>query len=503
MSDIILEMKDIVKEFPGVKALDGVNIKLIKGEMLALVGENGAGKSTLMKVLSGVYTDYEGDILLRNKKCTFKGTKDAEKAGIAIIHQELNLVNELSVMENIFLGSEPRTMKILTDYKTMTDKTNKILKSLNLDIECTQIVKELSVGKQQMVEIAKAISKNADILIFDEPTSALSDKEAIALFEIIDKLQKSGVSIIYISHRMDEIFTMPDKISILRDGVSIGTWDREKLDLDTLIKHMVGREISQIYPTIKNKPGEVVLKVENFNVDHPLLSGEKIVKDINFELRKGEILGISGLMGSGRSELVEGIFGAFSKDTQGSITLFGEKVKIRNPRDAIDYGMALVTEDRKTLGLVLPHSVRQNITLSILKKLKKLFVINEKAETELVDEYIKSLRIKTPNPDFIVNNLSGGNQQKVILAKCLATKPKILILDEPTRGIDIGSKSEIYNIIKDLSESGISIIMVSSELPEILKLSNRIMVMRDGKSRAVIDAKDADQGTIMYHATAV
>jgi D-xylose transport system ATP-binding protein len=354
-----------------------------------------------------------------------------------------------------------------------------------------------------MVEIAKAISKNADILIFDEPTSALSDKEAIALFEIIDKLQKSGVSIIYISHRMDEIFTMPDKICILRDGVTIGTWEREKLDLDTLIKHMIGREISQIYPVIDNKPGEVILKVENFNVDHPFLAGEKVVKNINFELRKGEIFGIAGLMGAGRSELVEGIFGAFPKETRGSITLFGEKVKIRSPRDAIDFGMALVTEDRKTLGLILPHSVKQNITLSILKKLKKLFVINEKAETELVDEYIKTLRIKTPDPDFIVNNLSGGNQQKVILAKCLATKPKILILDEPTRGIDIGSKSEIYNIIKDLSESGISIIMVSSELPEILKLSNRIMVMRDGKSRTIIDAKDADQGTIMYHATAI
>ena len=499
--EIILEMQNIVKEFPGVRALDGVNIELYKGEMLALVGENGAGKSTLMKVLSGVYSEYDGDVLLRGSKVKFKTTKDAEKAGVAIIHQELNLIYELNVMENIFLGSEPRKCGFLTDYGTMEKETNKLLKSLGLELPADTPIKNLSVGKQQMVEIAKTISKNADVLIFDEPTSALSDKEAIALFAIIDKLQNSGVSIIYISHRMEEIFTMPDKICILRDGASVGTWLREELDHDTLIKHMVGREISQIYPKIDNNPQKVVLKVKDFYVNHPLRAGEKVVKNINFELKEGEILGIAGLMGSGRSELIEGLFGAFSGDIGGEVWLFGEKVKIKSPKDAIKHGMALVTEDRKTLGLILSHSVKHNITLSILKQLKKLFTIDEKKESELVGEYIKFLRIKTPYMDFVVNNLSGGNQQKVILAKCLASKPKILILDEPTRGIDIGSKSEIYHIIKGLSEKGISIIMVSSELPEVLKLSNRILVMHKGESHTTLDAEGATQGSIMFHAT--
>ena len=501
-AELILKMQGVIKEFPGVRALDGVNLELRCGEILALVGENGAGKSTLMKVLSGVYPEYEGDVFLRGKKVNFKTTKEAEQAGIAIIHQELNLIYELSVMENIFLGREPKKYGVLTDYGIMENETKMLLENLDLDIPVDTLVKNLSVGKQQMIEIAKAISKNADILIFDEPTSALSDKEAMTLFTIIDKLQKSGISIIYISHRMEEIFSIPDKICVLRDGTSIGTWLREELEHNTLIKHMVGREIPQIYPEINNSPEKVVLKVEGFYVAHPLHVGEKMVQDINFELREGEILGIAGLMGSGRTELVEGLFGVFPRDTGGKLTLYNEEnVKIKSPKDAIKHKMALVTEDRKTLGLILPHSVKHNITLSILNQLKKLFIINEKRESELVDEYIKLLRIKTPHKDFIVNNLSGGNQQKVILAKCLASKPRILILDEPTRGIDIGSKSEIYYIIKELSEKGISIIMVSSELPEVLKLSSRILVMCKGRARTILDAKEADQDSIMYHAT--
>jgi len=454
-----------------------------------------------MKVLSGVYSEYEGDVFLRGEKMIFKTTRDAEKAGIAIIHQELNLIHELSVMENIFLGSEPRKYGVFTNYGVMENETKKLLKSLGLDFPADTLVKNLSIGKQQMIEIAKAISKNVDILIFDEPTSALSDKEARALFAIISNLQKSGVSIIYISHRMEEIFTMSDKICVLRDGTSIGTWLREELDHDTLIRHMVGREISQIYPEINNSPGKVIFKVEDFYVEHPLCAGKKIVRNVNFELREGEILGIAGLMGSGRTELVEGLFGAFPGDTGGKITLHSNTVKIKNPKDAIKLGMALVTEDRKTSGLILPHSVKHNITLSILNRLIKLFVINEKSESELVDNYIKSLKIKTPHQDFIVNNLSGGNQQKVVLAKCLVLKPTILILDEPTRGIDVGSRSEIYHILKQLSEKGISIIMVSSELPEVLKLSNRILVMHKGKVQTILNTKEASQDTIMYHAT--
>ena len=502
MTTTILEMRGIIKDFPGVRALNGVNFKLKKGEFLALVGENGAGKSTLMKILSGVHTDYEGDIHFNEAKVKFRGTKDAEQAGIAIIHQELNLVNELSVMENIFLGDEPRIMSMFTDYKTMACKSGELLSSLKLDIDAESPVKSLSVGKQQMVEIAKAISKNAEVLIFDEPTSALSNKEAHSLFEIMDVLRKEqGVSIIYISHRMDEIFSLPDRISVLRDGSSVGTWDRKDLDNDTLVKHMVGRDIKNIYPIINNKPGKTILELKNYYVNHPFLVGEKIVENINLELREGEILGIAGLMGAGRTELVESIFGAFPADSAGDLYLYGKKVNLKSPKDAIKYGMGLVTEDRKKLGLILMLSVAQNMTLSVLNTLKKLFIIQEKEEEKLVKKYIKSLNIKTPNADFIVSNLSGGNQQKVILGKWLATKPKILILDEPTRGIDIGAKSEIYHIIKELSEGGVSIIMVSSELPEVLELSNRIIVMHKGQIQATIPAKGATQEKLMHYAT--
>jgi ABC-type sugar transport system ATPase subunit len=502
MTKTILEMRDIIKDFPGVRALDGVNFKLKKGEFLALVGENGAGKSTLMKILSGVHIDYEGEIHFNEQKVQFRGTKDAEQAGIAIIHQELNLVNELSVMENIFLGDEPRTMGVLTDYKTMSKKSRELLDSLNLDIDPELPIKKLSVGKQQMVEIAKAISKNAEVLIFDEPTSALSNKEAHSLFEIMDVLRKEqGVSIVYISHRMEEIFSLPDRITILRDGSSVGTWDRKELDHDSLVKHMVGRDIKNIYPHINNKPGKTILELKDYYVNHPFLSGEKVVENINLELKEGEILGIAGLMGSGRTELVEAIFGAFPSDTSGELYLYGKKVNLKSPKDAIKHGMGLVTEDRKRLGLILMLSVAQNMTLSVLNSLKKLFIIQEKEEEKLVKKYIKSLNIKTPDSDFIVNNLSGGNQQKVILGKWLATKPKILILDEPTRGIDIGAKSEIYNIIKGLSEGGVSIIMVSSELPEVLELSNRIIVMHKGQIQATISAKSATQEKIMHYAT--
>jgi ABC-type sugar transport system ATPase subunit len=501
MNEVILEMKGIIKDFPGVRALNGVNFTLHKGETLALVGENGAGKSTLMNVLSGVYTDYSGDILLRGSKVKFSGTRDAERAGIAIIHQELNLLYELSVMENIFLGEEPVTGGIFTDYGKMRERTKNLLSSLDIEIDPSIEVKHLSVGKQQMIEIARAISKNSEILIFDEPTSALSDKEASALFKIMEKLKASGVSIVYISHRMNEIFSLPDNICVLRDGASVGTWERGELTLETLIKHMVGREISQIYPEIKNVPGKTILEVKDFYVDHPLLVGERIVRDINFDLREGEILGIAGLMGSGRTELVEGLFGAFPAETSGTVILDSEEVRIKVPRDALDNGFSLATEDRKALGLILPHSVKHNITLGILNELKNLFIIDERNEDSLVNDYIRSLRIKTPDCDFTVGNLSGGNQQKIILAKCLASHPKILILDEPTRGIDIGSKSEIYCLIKELSEKGISIIMVSSELPEILKLSTRILVMHKGKLKKILDAKEATQDKIMHFAT--
>ena len=500
--NIILKMNNIVKEFPGVRALDGVNLELRKGELLALVGENGAGKSTLMKILSGVYADYQGDVLIKGKKVYFKTTRDAENAGISIIHQELNLIYELSVMENIFLGDEPRKGRIFIDYKKMWKDTEALLMYLELDISPGDTVKDLSVGKQQMIEIAKAISKNAEIIIFDEPTSALSTKESQSLFTIIDNLKmKQGVSIIYISHRMEEIFSLPDRISILRDGASVGTWNREKLDHDSLVKHMVGRDIAKVFPDIKNKPGKVVLELKDYYVDHPLLPGEKAVRDINLDIREGEIFGIAGLMGAGRTELVESIFGAFPADSGGEVYLFGEKVEIKTPRDAINKGLGLVTEDRKVLGLNLQLSIAHNMTISVLNSLKKLFTIDEKKEKEVVDEYVKLMKIKAPGNDFKVNNLSGGNQQKVVIGKALVTEPKILIMDEPTRGIDIGAKSEIYNIIKNLSESGVTIIMVSSDLPEVLKLSNRIAVMHKGRLKKIISGKGATQEKVMHYAT--
>ena len=501
-NNVILKMDNIVKEFPGVRALDGVSLSLEKCELLALVGENGAGKSTLMKILSGVYSDYDGNVLIKGKKVFFENTRDAENAGIAIIHQELNLIYELTVMENIFLGDEPRKGGVFIDYKKMRKDTEALLMYLDLDISPDDTIKDLSVGKQQMIEIAKAISKKAEILIFDEPTSALSNKEAQSLFEIIENLKmKEGVSIIYISHRMEEIFSLSDRISVLRDGSSVGTWDRQKLDHDSLVKYMVGRDIAKVYPDIHNKPGKPILKLKNYNINHPLLPGEHIVKDINLEVREGEIFGIAGLMGAGRTELVESIFGAFSGDSSGELYLFGKRVKIKSPKDAIKKGMGLVTEDRKALGLVLGLSIAHNMTISIVNRFKRLLIIDEKKEKEIVDEYVKLMNIKTPNIDFKVNNLSGGNQQKVVLGKALVTKPKILIMDEPTRGIDIGAKSEIYNIIKNLSEKGVTVIMVSSELPEVLKLSNRIAVMHKGRLKKILAAKDATQEKVMHYAT--
>jgi len=500
-NETILEMKGITKEFPGVRALDNVNFTVRKGEFHSLVGENGAGKSTLMNILSGVYTEYEGAIRLCGQNTAFGGIRDAEKAGIAIIHQELNLIYGLSVMENIYLGSLPRKWGCMVDYQKMEVNTKEILSRFELDVSHWEPVRNLSVGKQQLVEIVKAVEKKADILIFDEPTSALNGQEAEFLFKIIESLLKKGITIIYISHRMEEIFRFSDRITVLRDGSSVGTWDRKDLSYDVLIKHMVGREISDIYPRIENRPGETVLKLENYYVHHPLRLGEKIVEGVSFELKKGEILGIAGLMGSGRSELAESLFGAFPAESGGAVYLAGKKIKINSPQEAIEKGFGLVTEDRKRFGLILALSVGKNMTLSVLHKLKNFFLIKEKDERIIVDKYIKSLRIKTPSTQFIVNNLSGGNQQKVILGKWLATEPKILILDEPTRGIDIGAKSEIYNIIKELSEKGISIIMISSELPEVLRLSNRILIMYKGHLQALIPGESATQEKIMHYAT--
>jgi len=468
MGDIVLEMKNIVKEFPGVRALDQVNFEARAGEVLALVGENGAGKSTLMKVLSGVwpYPTYEGEIIIRGESKQFRNTREAEASRVAIIYQELNLIPDLTVAE-------------------------------------TDTIRELTVGKQQMVEIAKALSLKAEILVFDEPTSALTDKEVEALFEIIRKLKEQGVCMSYISHKMDEIEQIADRIIVLRDGRTIGdVTPVSEITLDQIISRMVGRDIKDMFPKKSFTRGEKVLEVKDFEVDHPVLAGEKKVRNASFSAYKGEILGISGLMGAGRTELVSAIFGALPNESRGDIFLEGKKVDIKSPTDAISKGIGLVTEDRKAFGLVLGHSVLNNMTISSLDTVSDSWgIINRAKERNIADEYVDRLNIKTPGLDVAIDTLSGGNQQKVIIAKWLNTKPKVLVLDEPSRGIDVGAKVEIYNLLNRLVEEGVTVIIISSELPEVMGMSDRILVMFEGEIAAEFNRGEAGKELIMEYAT--
>ena len=506
MGEVILEMKNIIKDFPGVRALDEVNFEARSGELLALVGENGAGKSTLMKVLSGVwpYPTYEGDIYIRGELKRFRNTKDAEASQVAIIYQELNLIPELTVAENIFLDRQFTNVFGVVNWSKLYSETQKLLDELNIaDFKPTDKVIELTVGKQQMVEIAKALSKNAEILVFDEPTSALTDKEVEALFEIIRKLKQQGVCMSYISHKMEELQQIADRMIVLRDGKTIGeVTPMSEITLDQIISRMVGRDIKDMFPKKEFQQGEKVLEVKNFEVDHPVLAGEKQVKDASFYAAKGEILGIAGLMGSGRTELVTGIFGAYPKSARGEVYLEGKKLEIKSPQDAIDHGIGLVTEDRKAMGLVLGQSVLQNMTISSLETVSnRLGVINKAQERKLAKGYVEQLNIKTPGLDVAIDTLSGGNQQKVIVAKWLNTMPKVLILDEPTRGIDVGAKVEIYNLLNKLVEDGVTVIMISSELPEVMGMSDRILVMCEGEIAAELTREEATKELIMEYAT--
>lgn len=506
MGEVILEMKNIIKDFPGVRALDEVNFEARSGELLALVGENGAGKSTLMKVLSGVwpYPTYEGDIHIRGQLKRFRNTKDAEASRVAIIYQELNLISELTVAENIFLDRQFTNAFGVVNWNKLYSETQKLLDELNItDFKPTDKVEELTVGKQQMVEIAKALSKNAEILVFDEPTSALTDKEVEALFEIIRKLKQQGVCMSYISHKMEELQQIADRIVVLRDGKTIGEVTlMPEITLDQIISRMVGRDIKDMFPKQEFQQGEKVLEVKHFEVDHPVLAGVKQVKDTSFYAAKGEILGIAGLMGSGRTELVTGIFGAFPKDARGEVYLEGEKLDFKSPQNAIDHGIGLVTEDRKAMGLVLGQSVLQNMTISSLETVVNQWgVINKAKERKLANGYIEQLNIKTPGLDVAIDTLSGGNQQKVIVAKWLNTMPKVLILDEPTRGIDVGAKVEIYNLLNKLVEDGVTVIMISSELPEVMGMSDRILVMCEGEIAAELTREEATKELIMEYAT--
>ncbi len=501
----VLEMRGISKEFPGVKALDSVDLKAWSGQVLALVGENGAGKSTLMKVLSGVwpYPEYQGELLVRGTVRRFTHTHDAEAAGIAIIYQELNLIYGMTVAENIYLGHLPRTRWGTLDWHRMNSDARSLLHSLHLDsIQPDDMINDLSVGQQQMVEIAKALSQKADILILDEPTSALSDRETKELFSVIRKLKSEGVAMIYISHKMDEISEIADQVQVLRDGRNIGEAVPVKnMTMNEIISRMVGRDISTMYPRGEKKIGPVCLQISDITLPHPHLTERKLLDSISFEARQGEILGIAGLMGSGRTELVSAIFGAWAGPKSGEVRLDGKKLLIRNPKDAIKAGLALVTEDRKLQGLLLEQDLIFNTTLASLDSLTRGIVLDTSREKDITEKFQNKLGTKAPSLYNPVKTLSGGNQQKVVIAKWLATSPRVLILDEPTRGIDIGAKVEIYKLMNQLAAEGMCIIMISSELPEILGMSDRILVMHEGHLTGTLDRKQASEEKIMALAT--
>jgi len=498
-SEYVLEMKNISKEFPGVKALDDVSLKVRAGTVHALMGENGAGKSTLMKCLFGIYRQDSGDIYLNNQKVDIVNSKVALEHGITMIHQELLPVPHRSVMENIWLGRFP-IKKIgpfkFVDHKKMRKDTEELFKKMGLDIDPEIIVRNLSVSKIQSMEIAKATSYNSRVIIMDEPTSSLTENEVDHLFRIINSLKSQGVAIIYISHKIEEILKIADEVTIMRDGKYIGTWPADEIDNDFIISTMVGRNLSNRFPERTNVPGDVVMRIENFSSPSP-----KSFKNITFELRKGEILGIGGLVGAQRTELVEALFGLRTHST-GNIYINGKTVRIKSPIDAIKHKMALLTEERRTTGIFPVLPVIENITIANLASyLKPYLLLDEKRRKKAAEDSISRLRIKTPSYKTLIKNLSGGNQQKALIAKWLLTEPEILILDEPTRGIDVGAKYEIYTIINELATQGKSIIMISSEMPELLGMSDRIMVMCEGKLSGIIEGKDATQEEVMRLAT--
>jgi len=499
----ILEMRDIRKTFPGVVALDGVTIEARLGEVHAIVGENGAGKSTLMKILSGAYPEYEGGIFLDGELLSLPTPRAAENAGIATIYQELNLVPHLTVAENIFLGREFISRFRTIDGRRMHTESARLLSLLDSDIAHDVSVKELRIGEQQLVEVAKSLSLDARILIMDEPTSALSDHEVQKLFQIIRSMKERGMAILYISHKMDEVFTIADRITVLRDGNLVGSRRREETSPDEIVTMMVGREISDMFPREKREHGDEVLSVEGLATEDPNRPGERFLDDISFVVRCGEIVGLAGLMGSGRSEILEALFGSpRTRILEGEVAVEGSLRKIKSPIDAIDSGMALVTEDRKTSGLFSQLSLGQNISMSCLKEVSiALGWISSGSEKQTTEEYIGKLDIKPPRIDTLIDNLSGGNQQKAILARCLLTSPKVLLLDDPTRGVDVGAKNELYRLMNALAGQGIGVLMASSELPEIIALCDRILVLSSGKLVGELRHDEATEEKIMKMAT--
>ena len=500
MSEYVLELKGITKIFPGVKALNNVQFQLKPGEVHALMGENGAGKSTFIKVITGVHKAEEGEMYLFGEKVDFKGPKDAQEAGIAAVYQHPTSYPHLTVAENIFMGHEIKKNHMI-QWKAMNEEANKLLKQLNADFDSTAEMGTLSVAQQQMVEIAKALSTNAKIVILDEPTASLNEDDSKALLELLLKFKKEGMTSIIISHKLNEISYVADKITVIRDGSTIETLDKKTDDIseNRIIQGMVGRELTDRFPKRPHvKIGDVSMEVKNWTVHHPLYSERKVVDNASFKVHKGEVVGISGLMGAGRTELAMSIFGkSYGTGISGQVFIDGKEVKMNTVTDAIKHKLAYVTEDRKGNGLILSSPIKINTTLANLKNVSKRGVLDNDKEYAVADEYREKLKTKCPTVEQNVGNLSGGNQQKVLLAKWMFTEPDILILDEPTRGIDVGAKYEIYCIINDLVAAGKSVIMISSELPEVLGMSDRIYIMNEGKIVGEVSGQEATQENIM------
>lgn len=495
---VIVEARGITKRFPGVLALDGINLHVVAGEVNALVGENGAGKSTLMNILSGVYTDYEGDIVVDGEKRQFAGVADAQRCGITIVHQELNLVPYLNIAENIFLGREPVGRLGLIDKRKMHHDAHELISRLHLSVDTHTTVADLNIGQQQLVEIAKALSLHPRVLIMDEPTSSLSESETQLLFNIVRELKAQGVGIVYISHKMEEVSELADFVTILRDGKLIAEKPMQDTSLDEIVSLMVGRDQSDFFVKQPHQTGEVALEVEHLSLRDANHPSRLRLSDISLQVHRGEVLGIYGLMGAGRTELLESIFGVFPKDATGTVKIEGRKVAISHPQEAVAEGLALCPEDRKQEGLVLGMTIADNVTLASLRDfLTALHTIDEKKELNTADKSRDKLQIKSNSSLQTVGKLSGGNQQKVVLAKWLLTKPKVLLLDEPTRGIDINAKTEIYRLIDQLAQQGMALVVVSSELPEIMAISDRIMTLRDGRVGRTFERSQFSEESIL------
>jgi ABC-type sugar transport system ATPase subunit len=496
----LLEARGISKAFPGVQALDGVDLVVRSGRLNALLGENGAGKSTLMNILAGVFAPDAGELLVEGRPVRFRGPRDAQRAGVAIIHQELNLLPELTIAENVFLGREPRTRLGLVDCRTMNRRAAELLRRLELEIDPRTPVRRLRVGAQQVVEMAKALSLDARVLIMDEPTSAITDHEVDVLFRIIEQLKADGVGIVYITHKLDELPHIADDVTVLRDGRLIASRPYAGASRDELVRLMVGRDLSELFPKTPPKLGSEVLRLDGVSLRRSAASDDFAVRDASVALHRGEVVGLFGLLGAGRTELLQTIFGLHPRRSSGVVSVDGKPASIRSPQQAIAAGIALAPEDRKSEGLVLSMSVAENLTLATLAQATRLGLISSRRERDLAGRFVQRLGVKTSSLDQAVRNLSGGNQQKVVLAKWLAAGPKVLLLDEPTRGIDVGAKREIYALIGELAHAGLGVLMASSELPELLGIADRILVLAEGRVTAEFERGDATEEALLHAA---